>query len=827
MKLIKKPKQSILNILIVCALIPALQACVGDAGDNSRKISNLNAASSTTFQSAKINASMPKPTTYVTGSVLKVAKFVIKKIIKATIKDNIKRKTQTISSGDTLLANLKQAIFASSIQWEMSQDTLTSLSEDEQVSVIAEELVDKFINIVDDNNADVKQLYEVSNMLAIALNVNNAPVEDLAAAVTNFSVEFRESLGSYLLPGVELSAINHLFVQLYYYPLIASGASMDKLESFIKDVEEKEFCSFSLYDSGITGGADDCKDKLDNLISYTSGSKQWEDTSWVIDVFDVVADTVLFSPISSNPDANVREVYEYAEDRRISSIYNEVYADTYSKSSPLSCVVNHKPKSLSLAKKGSFGKPYNFKNIQPISGDECEFNGIPTYTGVGAVQDFNDATITYRDGSIYQGAVRAVGTGNGVELMPHGEGEWRNSDADSSLVNVITGRWESGIYQIPQDIQRGAEQMNTLELDNNANGIVEENELTNEIVSNQSEYGRFDIQNDSSKKIFYYGKLRNGKPDTTQKGILVFVNKQGPNRRIVSHVYRGLVNESGSINTRDGLATTYYYTPVAINNGYEYTELFIYRGAVRLSEDEWHVKPLNRSPGIYLGYDITSANSRPHINCVIYGFNNHFIESSSESAMFSHADEISILQTYDESENLIMSYNGQLRASKSRELIYYNQITPRFNQGGDLGVDYYYASGRHRVVYQNLDVYEGEWRDGLRHGQGILYDANGNMRYEGEWQHGRRHGKGTSYHENGNMEYEGTWENGQPHGQGTSYDENGNMRYKGGWKNGEPHGKGITYYENGNMEYEGVWDNGRPHGQGIWFCRKVKINLNN
>jgi len=51
--------------------------------------------------------------------------------------------------------------------------------------------------------------------------------------------------------------------------------------------------------------------------------------------------------------------------------------------------------------------------------------------------------------------------------------------------------------------------------------------------------------------------------------------------------------------------------------------------------------------------------------------------------------------------------------------------------------------------------YEGEWKDGKKHGQGTLTWANGS-KYEGEWKDGKRHGQGTLAWASG-KKYEGEW----------------------------------------------------------------------
>ena len=67
-----------------------------------------------------------------------------------------------------------------------------------------------------------------------------------------------------------------------------------------------------------------------------------------------------------------------------------------------------------------------------------------------------------------------------------------------------------------------------------------------------------------------------------------------------------------------------------------------------------------------------------------------------------------------------------------------------------------------KVYYANRQLrYEGERKDGFRHGHGKAYDENGKLRYEGEWQNGKPHGPGKHYFENGQLRYEGEWQDGQ------------------------------------------------------------------
>ncbi|WP_088626229.1 cell envelope integrity protein TolA [Oceanicola sp. 22II-s10i] len=104
-------------------------------------------------------------------------------------------------------------------------------------------------------------------------------------------------------------------------------------------------------------------------------------------------------------------------------------------------------------------------------------------------------------------------------------------------------------------------------------------------------------------------------------------------------------------------------------------------------------------------------------------------------------------------------------------------------------------SGFHVVKYSSGATYRGEFRDGLRHGQGTYEHPDGN-RYDGEWQAGKKHGQGTYRYASGNT-YTGDWENGQRHGQGVYTFTSGTV-YEGHFKEGKPRGDGEARIRNGN-----------------------------
>ena len=94
------------------------------------------------------------------------------------------------------------------------------------------------------------------------------------------------------------------------------------------------------------------------------------------------------------------------------------------------------------------------------------------------------------------------------------------------------------------------------------------------------------------------------------------------------------------------------------------------------------------------------------------------------------------------------------------------------------------ASGKGRLVWQTSKgayVYEGQYQDGMMHGQGIYTYPDGHY-YDGEWRGDQSNGYGIEIWANG-ARYEGEWHDDKPHGQGIYKDANG-QRFEGLWQDG-------------------------------------------
>ena len=122
-------------------------------------------------------------------------------------------------------------------------------------------------------------------------------------------------------------------------------------------------------------------------------------------------------------------------------------------------------------------------------------------------------------------------------------------------------------------------------------------------------------------------------------------------------------------------------------------------------------------------------------------------------------------------------------------------------------------TGQGTYTWLSGSVYEGQWKDNEQHGLGTKSWANGDV-YEGQFKDGKKTGQGTWASSHGDV-YEGQWKDDIKHGQGTYTWPSGNV-YEGQWKDNEPHGIGTKSWANGDVYEEGDWRNGKRNGLGTF-----------
>lgn len=110
--------------------------------------------------------------------------------------------------------------------------------------------------------------------------------------------------------------------------------------------------------------------------------------------------------------------------------------------------------------------------------------------------------------------------------------------------------------------------------------------------------------------------------------------------------------------------------------------------------------------------------------------------------------------------------------------------------------------------------YEGQFKLGMRWGDGTLHNPDTGAKYVGQFQNDKLHGHGDQEWPDGSR-YVGLWRGGQKHGQGT-FTSSDQLNYVGQWENGRRHGQGSQEYANRDR-YEGWWFHGMCSGLGTYY----------
>ena len=128
--------------------------------------------------------------------------------------------------------------------------------------------------------------------------------------------------------------------------------------------------------------------------------------------------------------------------------------------------------------------------------------------------------------------------------------------------------------------------------------------------------------------------------------------------------------------------------------------------------------------------------------------------------------------------------------------------------------------GEGTLTLIDASVYAGGFVNGLFNGHGTFEDQGNNLTYIGEFQEGLRHGEGEEKHSDGSC-YKGEYRYGKRHGIGVLYSHDGRELYRGGWCEDLWHGKGklLGHRRKGTLwegDYDGDFFQGKFCGNGTF-----------
>ncbi|KAH3732255.1 2-isopropylmalate synthase [Pelomyxa schiedti] len=126
------------------------------------------------------------------------------------------------------------------------------------------------------------------------------------------------------------------------------------------------------------------------------------------------------------------------------------------------------------------------------------------------------------------------------------------------------------------------------------------------------------------------------------------------------------------------------------------------------------------------------------------------------------------------------------------------------------------AQGATTTATTEVTVYDGEWNNDQRHGNGMWRSPDTGTIYCGEWDHDEISGTGrmligdhSTRHNDPGGSYVGGMKDGEFHGEGVRVWSNGD-RYQGNWENDKEHGNGTKRWARDGSSFTGVWERGTP-----------------
>eukprot|EP01084_Bolivina_argentea_P283306 485148_1 len=126
--------------------------------------------------------------------------------------------------------------------------------------------------------------------------------------------------------------------------------------------------------------------------------------------------------------------------------------------------------------------------------------------------------------------------------------------------------------------------------------------------------------------------------------------------------------------------------------------------------------------------------------------------------------------------------------------------------------------GGKKITFGDGNVYEGEWKNNMKHGQGKCVYKNGDV-YVGSWKNDKKDGNGKLVYHNGRI-VEGEWKNDAANGFVKTIHTNGEV-FEGQVINGSANGQGKYFYKQSGNVYDGTLKNDKINGYGDICKRRI------
>lgn len=183
--------------------------------------------------------------------------------------------------------------------------------------------------------------------------------------------------------------------------------------------------------------------------------------------------------------------------------------------------------------------------------------------------------------------------------------------------------------------------------------------------------------------------------------------------------------------------------------------------------------------------------------------------------------------------HLISSINNALQKSAGRERLLSTPSRVSIIRQSALSPAKIEVERLFKEKYEDGSIYEGNAKDGIRHGKGRIYYADG-MIFEGRFDEGVMYGPGVLWYKNGKLCFEGDYKDDKFEGHGILYNgliggmnsgfdyqdfgKTGNcwVKYEGDFVQDKKNGTGTLYLQNGER-YFGEFKDDKVHGKGTFY----------